>query len=104
MTNPPARYRKRPVVIEAMHWNGTARGAGPIINWILAGDGTATYRCDEPGGCPSPAGDADHHISIQTLEGHMKATSGDWIVCGVKGEFYPVKPDIFAATYEPAQP
>lgn len=41
-------------------------------------------------------------ISIGTLEGVMTATAGDWIIKGVKGEFYPCKPDIFAATYEPA--
>jgi hypothetical protein len=37
---------------------------------------------------------------IQTLEGDMHANPGDWIIKGVKGEFYPCKPDIFAATYE----
>lgn len=42
----------------------------------------------------------DHCILIDTLEGQMKATPGDWIIKGVKGEFYPCKPDIFAATYE----
>ena len=41
-------------------------------------------------------------IFIRTLEGEMTATQGDWIIKGVKGEFYPCKPDIFAATYEPA--
>lgn len=38
---------------------------------------------------------------IQTLEGTMRAEVGDWIITGVKGERYPCKPDIFAATYEP---
>jgi hypothetical protein len=37
------------------------------------------------------------------MEGVMKASPGDWIIKGVKGEFYPCKPDIFAATYEPAE-
>lgn len=40
-------------------------------------------------------------IKIQTLEGEMTANQGDWIIQGVKGEFYPCKPDIFAATYDP---
>jgi hypothetical protein len=39
---------------------------------------------------------------IETLEGRMHASPGDWIITGVKGERYPCKPDIFAATYEPA--
>ena len=40
---------------------------------------------------------------IETLEGTMRAEVGDWIITGVKGERYPCKPDIFAATYEPAE-
>lgn len=40
-------------------------------------------------------------IIIPTLEGDMRAEPGDWIITGVKGERYPCKPDIFAATYEP---
>jgi hypothetical protein len=39
-------------------------------------------------------------IDIYTLEGEMRATMGDWVIKGIKGEFYPCKPDIFAATYE----
>lgn len=42
-------------------------------------------------------------IYIDTLEGRMKADVGDWIITGVRGEKYPCKPDIFAATYEPAE-
>lgn len=41
-------------------------------------------------------------IDIHTLEGTMRASNGDWIIRGVKGELYPCKPDIFAATYDPA--
>ena len=41
-------------------------------------------------------------VVITTLEGEMTASPGDWIIKGVKGEFYPCKPDIFEATYEPA--
>lgn len=43
-------------------------------------------------------------ITIPTLEGDMNAEFGDWIIKGVKGEFYPCKPDIFAATYERVEP
>lgn len=41
-------------------------------------------------------------MQISTLEGVMQANPGDWIITGVKGEMYPCKPDIFEATYEPA--
>lgn len=79
-------FRKRPVEVEAVQWDGTAEGARPIIEWI----GPAARHTDYTG----PA------ILVQTLEGSMTARSGDWIIKGVKGEFYPCKPDIFAATYE----
>ena len=103
----PKRYRKKPVEIDAMQWDGTAAGATPIIDWVLANGATA--RFDEPHeeirhelddgtvqGCPaSPGG-----VFIDTLEGTMRADAGDWIIRGVQGEFYPCKPDIFAETYD----
>lgn len=97
----PTRWRKKPVVIEAMRWDGTAESAGPIINWILASDGSARYVCSNPQRCAEHDGDTPHSIVITTLEGDMRADLGDWIIRGVKGEFYPCKPDIFEATYEP---
>lgn len=42
-------------------------------------------------------------VSIETLEGVMTANPGDWIITGIKGERYPCKPDVFAATYEPVE-
>lgn len=48
------------------------------------------------------SGGPDYAI-IMTLEGEMRANKGDWIVRGIKGEIYPVRPDIFAMTYEPAE-
>jgi hypothetical protein len=82
------QYRKKPVVIEAFPWDGTAEGARPIINWVLDGDGVARYHA-------TPAA-----IAIDTLEGVITASPGDWIIRGVQGEHYPCKPDIFDATYE----
>jgi hypothetical protein len=81
-------YRKKPVVVEAMHWDGYPVTATVIIDWMLASDGTARYHDD-----PSA-------LNIDTLEGTMTAYSGDWIIKGVKGEFYPVKDPIFRETYE----
>jgi hypothetical protein len=84
-----AKYRKKPVVIEA-----TQLIAGlPLpdgVNWgYPKADGDLT---------PHPL---DDQFWVQTLEGPLVASRGDWIVTGIKGERYPVKPDIFAATYEP---
>jgi hypothetical protein len=85
------KFRKKPVVIEAYQWDGFAEGAAPIINWILQNGGVARYH-DEPWSM----------MYIETLEGSMRADADDWIIKGVQGEFYPCKPDIFAATYEVA--
>ena len=81
------RYRKKPVVIEAMQFNG-AYDSIELERWV--GD---AFVWDNPqGGKVRPF--------IVTLEGDMAVNPGDWIIKGVKGEFYPVKPDIFDATYE----
>ena len=88
--NASAKYRKRPVVIEARRWGGSVYGASHLIDWVLAHDGTARFHDDAE----------SWFIAIDTLEGTMHALAGDWIIRGVKGEFYPCKPDIFEATYE----
>lgn len=77
------QYRKRPVVIEALQFDGTTESAERIVAWTLG-----------------VAGFADKQLHIRTLEGDMRADVGDYIIKGVQGEFYPCKPDIFAATYE----
>lgn len=53
-------------------------------------------------GLKSPNRYSPDAFVIETLEGHHEVTPGDWIITGVKGEHYPCKPDIFAATYDPA--
>jgi hypothetical protein len=91
-----AKYRKKPVVVEAMLWDGGAAEATLIIQWVLDGGGTARYHERHDQGLWS----RPDEIRIDTLEGTMTANRGDWIIRGVKGEFYPCKPDIFEATYE----
>lgn len=81
-------YRKKPIVIEARQWDGSITGASHIIDWLLANDRTARYH-DEG------------FLKIDTLEGMMTGEPGDWIIKGVKGEFYPCKDEIFQTTYEP---
>jgi hypothetical protein len=98
------KYRKRPVVIEAMQWDGRADSAHPIIQWINATEATARWRPEQEEIIARNGETAQMYrparISIRTIEGTMDATPGDWIIKGVAGEFYPCKPDIFEATYE----
>ena len=85
------RYRKKPVEIEAIQMvNGNTV---EVVTFI--GDGGGSYRT-----VTHPRDGKYDEVYISTLEGEMRAVDGDWIVKGVQGEFYPVKPDIFAATYE----
>ena len=96
------KYRKKPVVIEAMRLHAetsegdfldpNTRAHAEIAGWML-GHGFHNFKVAAG---PRPLG-----LHIETLEGVMLAEPGDWIIRGVKGEFYPCKPDIFEATYEP---
>lgn len=87
------KYRKKPVVVEAMQFvkqrptsfDLARTNWAHIVNWV--GDAAL----------PRPP-DA---VGIKTLEGTHWASVGDWIIKGIQGEFYPCKPDIFEATYEP---
>jgi hypothetical protein len=87
----PERYRKKPVVIEAMQL--TMNNVGAAGSWIA-----------EHGGQAADVGGSKPHVYIDTLEGMMVARVGDWIIKGVAGEFYPCRADIFAATYELVKP
>lgn len=83
------KFRKKPVVIEAIQFK-----AGMLEDKILE---FVTCDCSFSG-----PGDSDvvYCMTINTLEGEMEVSDGDWIIKGVKGEFYPCKPDIFELTYE----
>jgi hypothetical protein len=83
------KYRKKPVVIEAIQWDGTNQGE--IAEFMKTPIRTKTSP--EQG---NPLG----KITIETLEGDMTASVGDFIIKGVQEEFYPCKPDIFELTYE----
>jgi hypothetical protein len=86
-----ATFRKKPVVIEARQFLGSVDGTGRIVDWIRL-NGHEAYSME--------IGPSTHKIVIKTLEGDHIASIGDWIIKGVKGEFYPCKPDIFLETYE----
>lgn len=71
------KFRKKPVVVEAMQFDGSPTQARAILEWMVGEDW--------------------HMMSLES----MRVEPGDWVIKGIKGEFYPCKPDIFAATYEP---
>jgi hypothetical protein len=87
-----ARYRKRPVVIEAWEWDQRAETLK-----MLQAKGLESE-------CEPSAEDPDKCLGLQilTLEGPMSVAPGDMVIQGVAGEFYACKPEIFAATYESA--
>lgn len=89
------KFRKKPVVIEAVQFIATREGADNIRTF--AGDKVHCYEDSDY----TDNSSLGFKCTIKTLEGEMEARSGDWIIKGVKGEFYPCKPDIFEATYEP---
>jgi len=82
-----AKYRKKPVVIEA-HRIGD--DGWPDAIWEGVMQNTIILHMDQ-----NPP-----HVVIKTLEGDHRGDFGDWIIRGVKGEFYPCKDDIFRVTYE----
>lgn len=89
------KYRKKPVVIEAIQWNG--RNLSEVKEFVgqamerKIGRWIETKKMD---------GVMTEEIIIHTLEGDMRADLNDFIIKGVNGEFYPCKPNIFSATYE----
>jgi len=78
-----AKYRKKPVVIDAIKWDG--ENFNEFVYNFVGID--CAQRCDNT-------------LDVLTLEGVMTAQIGDYIIRGIKGEFYPCKPDIFEASYE----
>jgi hypothetical protein len=92
------KFRKKPVVIEAVQLtraNWETQANWDEINEFL---GMENWRAGKWWANP-----LKNEVGIVTLEGTMVASADDWIIKGVKGEFYPCKPDIFAATYEPVE-
>lgn len=80
------KYKKKPVVIEAVQWTGNNKEE--ILDFC---NGSSSFTA------------ADGYIAINTLKGIIIASAGDYIIKGVCGEFYLHKPDIFNKTYEPAE-
>ncbi|HEX8400486.1 MAG TPA: hypothetical protein VF628_02155 [Allosphingosinicella sp.] len=97
------KFRKRPVVIEAFQMTRARRADNR--DWPAWMHDAWNVGHGEPGAlqCANyPNSDGADELEIVTLEGVHRVSWNDWIIQGVKGELYPCKPDIFAATYEPA--
>lgn len=106
-------YRKKPVVVEAVQWWGPFLGdgkQGPAVVALQEWGCTVAPTEHWGGACNEPGHENNADLIVGTLEDGAEgsaqvehiASPGDWIIRGVKGEFYPVKPEIFEATYEPA--
>ena len=80
-----AKFRKKPVVIDAVQFSAGDQATHEHVNF----------------GWPRGESPMDGKHWVQTLEGPLIVSEGDWIITGVKGEHYPCKPDIFYMTYEP---
>lgn len=78
------KYRKKPVVVEAVQFDGTDESVDWLLPQLIKGE----------------IGRSCNRLHIKSLEGVMTADIGDYIIRGVKGEFYPCKPDIFVQTYD----
>ena len=81
------KYKKKPVIIEAIQFEDTAERICELSEFM--GEVRVNYEDKN-----------NPYIPIETLEGTMRASVGDYIIKGVNGEFYPCKPDIFERTYE----
>ena len=89
-----AKYRKKPVIIEAVQFNGFNKKNGQVDlserpEWLINEFGKKVIFFDKR-----------NTLTIKTLEGNMIANIGDWIIKGINGEYYPCKPNIFEQTYE----
>ena len=87
-------YRKKPVIVEAIQWNGL--NLKEIEDFVGQALDYEIYDTAYQAGVAPPK----VRVIIHTLEGDHVATVGDYIIKGVQGEFYPCKPDIFTKTYE----
>lgn len=87
------RFRKKPIVIDAFQFMGHEAGDEP--EWFVAAVNAGTITRHRTGKISN-----SDWLEIQTLEGRMSADPTAWVICGIKGEVYPCRADIFEATYE----
>jgi hypothetical protein len=88
-------FRKKPVVIEADHYDGSLEIAQSLSEKYLGRVGLELDKTSTPKELVFSG-----RLQVSTLEGTVFASPGDWIIQGVNGEVYPCKPDVFEKTYE----
>jgi len=102
----PSYFMKIPVTIEAMLFDGSEVDCADVYQWVESNT-QGSFDINDPSGEVPASGvsidAATGFMVIATLEGVMQVKKGDWVIRGVKGEFYPCKPDIFEKTYEPTE-
>ena len=91
-----AKYRKIPVEIDAWQWKGHGNREGEVVRYFRRPD----ILGDQPCGVSSCQKPMHDHGWIDTLESGHRVCPNDWIITGVEGETYPIKPGIFEKTYE----
>jgi len=87
------KYKKKPTIIEAIQWDGS--NINEVIDFTKDKSNIVVERHTYT--------QASARVIIHTLEGDMEASIGDYIIRGVKGEYYPCKPDVFDMTYDPVE-
>lgn len=92
------KYRKKPLIVEAVQWTG--QNTEEIKTWSGNRIVSIPFSTSSPSKLFSPT---RYCLQLRTLEGTMIIIIGDWIIKGIKGEFYGCKPDIFEQTYEEEQ-
>lgn len=105
------RFRKKPVEVDAIQWDGTVAGATAVIDWTLDLGGTASYHEERATDTSTDSDGVEHsfprvnpvpeHIAVRTPDATGRVFAGDWLIRGVAGDFYPCKAAMFTATYEP---
>ncbi len=91
------KFRKKPIVIEAVHFDGSPESASAICRWT---NDNPKDPMNEPSVDYVIQDGLVTNMECATLEGFLHVSPGDWMIKGVNGEFYPCKPDIFEKTYE----
>lgn len=94
-----AKYVKKPVVVEAVKWNGN--NIEEVKEFMKEQLDKLHFESMDASNLEEGKLSMVDFLAIQTLEGVMTVSDGDYIIKGVNGEFYPCKPDIFKKTYEP---
>ena len=99
-----SRFRKKPVEVEARQLVGTTAEMHSVYQWVEENtQGSFDPDADQVPATGVSIDPATGFMLIATFEGVMQAKPGDYVIQGVQGEFYPCKPDIFEATYEPTE-